>query len=269
MNVFLQEWRMGRKSLYSWIISLLVLTGFFMMFYNTLSSQMNDLLKLLESFPVEFQQAFGVDNFKFGGAVGFYSFILTYVLLAGCIQAMNLGVATLSAEVRDKTADFLYAKPVSRPMIITQKILAVLAQIVLTNICFATGTWFIIQLAIRGTSQGTIDLRLYLLLTGTLLLLQVFFVAIGLIVSAFIRRIRTVLPISMGVVFFFYILYLLNDTLKNEKLAFLSPFSYFELGRILETEAYELKFVITFAVLVIVFIGATYGIYMKKDLPSI
>jgi ABC-2 type transport system permease protein len=182
---------------------------------------------------------------------------------------MNLGVATLSAEVRDKTADFLYAKPVSRPMIITQKILAVLSQIILTNLCFAAGTWFIIQMAIRGTSQGTIDFRLYLLLTGTLLLLQIFFVAIGLIVSAFIRRIRTVLPVSMGVVFFFYILYLLNETMKNEKLAFLSPCTYFELARILETEAYELKFVVTFAVLVMVFIGATYGIYMKKDLPSI
>lgn len=269
MNVFRQEWRMGLKSVITWTVSILALTAFFMMFYTSLASQMADLLKLLESFPIEFQQAFGVNNFEFGGAIGYYSFILTYVLLAGCIQAMNIGVSTLSAEVRDKTADFLYAKPVSRPAIITQKILAAFAQIGLTSLCFLICNWFILKMAIQGTGQEDIDLNAYLLLTCTLAFLQVFFVCIGLFISAFIKRIRTVLPISMGVVFFLYILYVLNQTLDNAELAFLSPFSYFDLGEVLANRAYELKFVIAFAVLVVLFIGSTYRSYMKKDLPAI
>jgi ABC-2 type transport system permease protein len=145
----------------------------------------------------------------------------------------------------------------------------VFTQLALTNIVFIGCTWFIIRIISGGTGDGGVDFKMYLLLTGTLAFLQAFFASLGLFISAFMRRIRTVLPISMGIVFFFYILFVLNQTLRSEKLAFISPFGYFELAKILASGAYEQKFMITFAVLFVVFISATYYLYTKKDLPSI
>jgi len=106
-------------------------------------------------------------------------------------------------------------------------------------------------------------------LTGALFFLQVFFASIGLLVSVTLKRIRTVLPISLGVVFFFYILYLLNETLQNEHLAYLSPFSYFKMGDILVSQAYQARFLISFSILTLVCVAATYVSYTRKDLPSI
>ena len=136
---------------------------------------------------------------------------------------MNLGVSILSAEVREKTGDFLFVKPVKRTKIITLKIVAVLIELGIVNIVICLANLIIINLV----SKEAFDIKLYLLLTGTLLFIQLFFASLGLAVSVFLRRIRTVLPISMGVVFLFYIIYLLNQTLEDPKLAWISPFWIF------------------------------------------
>jgi ABC-2 type transport system permease protein len=269
MNILLQEWRMGRKSLIVWIVSLISTMVLFMSFYAPLAKDMSDFIELVKGFPKEFADAFGISNISFGGIISFYSFVMTYVLLAGSVQAMNLGVSVLSAEVRDKTADFLYAKPVKRSRIITWKLITTALQLLLTSLCFGVTSWIVLKLFNQAGNQETIDFGLFVLMTGGLLFLQIFFAAIGLLVSVLLKRIRTVLPISLGVVFFFYVLYLLNETLQNAKLAYLSPFSYFKMGDILVDHAYQAGFVISFAILVVVFVAAAYGVYTRKDLPSI
>jgi ABC-2 type transport system permease protein len=242
---------------------------FFMVMYPAMAKEMDLFLKILESFPKEVLQAIGLSSISFGGTIGFYSFVMTYVLLAGSVQAMNLGVASLSAEVRDKTADFLYTKPVSRPQIINSKMLAVLVQLLLTSLVYGLFSWLILVAVNRSVSSADLDFRLFLLLTAPLAWLQLFFASLGLCASVFLKRIRTVLPISMGVVFFFYVLFVLNQTLKNAELAFLTPFNYFELNKILLDGAYEAKYVFTMAVLVALLVSIAHLACQKKDLPSI
>lgn len=270
MNIFREEMRRGLKSLITWTLSLIIITFLFMMIYPSMSPQMAEFTKVIESFPVEFRQAFGMTNLTDGGFIGFYSFIFIFVLLAGAIQATNLGVSSLSMEVRDKTADFLYAKPVSRCRIVTAKIASVLAQILIVSVVFILSAWFILAAANRASStESKLDVTLFFLMTCTLFLLQLIFAGIGLMISAFLRRIRTVLPVSMGVVFFFYTLFILNQTLDSAELGLISPFSYFDLNKIMENKAYDPKYLIVASVLFVICIAATYRIYMKKDLPSI
>ncbi len=269
MNILRQELRMYRKSLLTWAISLPVITLFFLLIFPSMAKDMDLFMELLKSFPAELVKALGVSNISMGGILGFYSFIMIYVLLAGSIQAMNLGVSVLSAEVRDKTADFLYAKPVSRQKVICMKIAAVFIQIAVTNIVFGLTSWLFLLWINSSISKNPVDFRLFVLLTGPLLLLQILFASLGLLVSALLRRIRTVLPISMGVVFFFYILYVLNQTLDNATLAYLSPFSYFELADILADGAYEINYLVTMILLTSVFIFFANRSYLRKDLPSI
>lgn len=269
MNVFWQEWRMGRQSLVTWALSLVGLTIFFMLLYPSISEHIDAFLEIVKSFPPAFREALGIQYIELG-AVGYYSFILLYVLLAGSVQAMNLGVSVLSAEVRDKTADFLYAKPISRPRLITAKTLSVLFQLILTNIIFSAAAWLtILTVNSQVDHRAAIETHRFLLLTGSLFLLQLFFAALGLFVSSFLARIRTVLPISLSVVFFFYVLHLLNETLQNEALAFLSPFSTFNPGTIIRNGRYETRYLLASLLLIAGFIAWTYRAYMRKDLPAI
>ena len=265
MNVLLQELRMGKKSLIVWCLSLVGTLGVFMLMYPLMAEQVADIEKIFESFPEAFRKALGLTITSLGDVLGYYSFAFLYIVLAGSVQAMNLGVSVLSAEVRDKTGDFLFVKPLKRSKIITIKIAAVLIQIAIVNVIMSLGNFLMLKLV----SDQAFDVSHYLLLTGSLLFLQIFFAALGLAVSVFLKRIRTVLPISMGVVFMFYIIFLLNQTLDDAKLAWISPFGYFDMNYINENIAYEGKFLAAWLVLNIVFVFFTYRVFTKKDLPSI
>ena len=270
MNIFRQELRMDFKSFAGWLVSLLVLTWFFAQMYTVIAGQLDAFLRLLDNFPKELVQAFGIEMMTLGSITGFYAFILTYILMAASIQALGLGISTFSAEVRDKTADFLYAKPVSRNGILAQKALAVLVQVVVTNLVYLSVTYLILT-AINAavTPDNPLDTGTFLLLGGSMFMLQAIFASMGLLISSFLKRIRTVLPISMGVVFFFYFLSVLNDTLEVEELAYLTPFAYFDRSSILTDGMYETRFVLLTIVLVAVFTVLAWRLFSKKDLPAI
>jgi ABC-2 type transport system permease protein len=265
MNILLQELRMARKSLIIWCVSLVGILAFFMLLYPPVSDQLDEFQKVFNSFPLQFQQAFGLENLNIANILGFYQFVFTYILLAGAIQAMNLGVSIISAEVREKTGDFLFVKPVTRNRVVSMKILAVLIEILVTNGVVFVGALITVALL----SENSFDLKLFMLLTLSLLFIQIFFASLGLFISVFLRRIRTVLPISMGVVFIFYIVYLLNETIKDEKLGLISPFGYFKLSDIARTMNYDSPSLLLWFFLVGLFIFLTYRLFAKKDLPSI
>lgn len=265
MNILIQELKMEWKSLLIWCIALIGTLYLFMLIYPLLASQMADFQKVFESFPIEFQRAMGAENLNLGNILGFYTFALTYILLAGAVHAMNLGVSVLSSEVRDKTGDFLFVKPVSRKRIISMKMLAVLIQIVIINAAFFIASWFILNMI----SSTSFDTKLFMLLTGTLFFIQIFFASFGFFISVFLRRIKTVLPISMGVVFLFYIIFLLNETLKDIKLGYISPFDYFSLSAISKNMSYNSVYLVLWTFLVFMFVYLTFHVFGKKDLPSI
>lgn len=260
---------MNRKSLLTWAITLPLLSFFFMLMYPALFKEMESFIKVLESFPIEFRNAFGLSGDSFNNILGFYSFILTYILVAGGVQAMNLGVSSLSMEVRDKTCDFLYSKPVSRIKIMYSKVLCILAQIIITNIAFYLISFITLSSINSSMGLNSLDLKQFFFLTFSLFMIQVFFACIGLFVSAFLKRIRTVLPVSLGIVFFFYIIFVLNQTLKLESLSFMSPFGYFELSNIIKNSSYELKYIIGMLIVCALSLVFAEFTYAKKDMPSI
>ncbi|MGV8906377.1 MAG: ABC transporter permease subunit [Acetobacterium sp.] len=265
MNILAQELKMEWKSLVIWCLSLIGGLLLFMLLYPLIASQLADFQKIFDSFPIEFRRALGVANLELGGVLSYYTFTLTYILLAGAVQAMNLGVSVLSAEVRDKTGDFLFVKPVSRSRVISMKMLSVLVQILITNAVFFLVSWITLNMV----STKSFDPKLFGLLTGTLFFIQIFFASFGFFISVFLRRIKTVLPISMGVVFLFYIIFLLNQTLKDLKLSYISPFGYFDLSKISMNLSYDLPYVLLWSIFVALFVYLTFELFVKKDLPSI
>ncbi|MBC3889209.1 ABC transporter permease subunit [Acetobacterium paludosum] len=265
MNILKQELRMGRKSLIIWCLSLAGILVLFMLIYPSISSQLEDFQKVFKSFPIEFQRALGIADLQLNTILSYYQFPFTYILLAGAVQAMNMGVAVISSEIREKTGDFLFVKPVTRNRIISMKIMAVLVQILITNAFVFVAALITVSIL----SAEPYNVKLFVLITSSLLFIQIFFASLGLFVSAFLRRIRTVLPISMGVVFIFYIVFLLNETLKDDKLGLISPFGYFDLSELSKTMNYDSLYLLLWFVLVGLFIFLTFRLFARKDLPSI
>ena len=179
---------------------------------------------------------------------------------------MNLGVSILSKEFRERTADFLLVKPVSRAIIVSAKLLAAFTTIIATNIVFVQQLPLIANI-VKNTDYSD---KLFFMINLTLFFVQLIFLAIGVFISVFFNKIKNVLPISLGLVFGFYMTGALLATGKDaEALRFISPFKYFDIYHIIKNSSYETSYLILSAVIIVVSIAVSYLIYCKKDIHAV
>jgi ABC-2 type transport system permease protein len=265
MNILMHELRAYRKSTIIWLLSLIGIMILFMSMYPAFSQDAEELTRLLEGYPEAFRKAFALDLENFFTILGFYSYALTFIVLAGSIQAMNIGVAIVSKEVREKTADFLLTKPVTRTAILTAKLCAALVSLLITNIVYVAA-------ALMMASQVKVEdfsLKDFLLLSLILLMVQLMFLALGIIISVLARKIKSVLTVSLTTVFSFYFLGMLGGRTGDTAVRYLSPFKYVDTAYVLKYSGYESSFLVAGAVLIVVAVAASYVVYSKKDIHAV
>jgi ABC-2 type transport system permease protein len=191
--------------------------------------------------------------------------ILAFVVLCGGVQAMNLGMTILSKETRERTAEFLLVKPVSRTAIVTTKVLAALTVLLVTDVLYYAVAWIISSTVRQSSYSG----GLFFMINLTILFVQFVFFAIGAVVSVFFDRLRSVLPVSLGTVFGCYIIGALIAAGKDDWARFISPFRYFDYVYIINNSRYETPYLITGAIIVVASVVTCYFVYAKKDIHAI
>ncbi|WP_312470620.1 ABC transporter permease subunit [Neobacillus sp.] len=265
MNIFLHELRAYRKSTIIWSISLTLIVVFYLSLYPSFAHDAEEFTKILEGYPEAIRNALGINLGGFFTILGFYCFPLSFITLCGAIQAMNLGTSIVSKEVREKTADFLLTKPVTRTKILTSKLLAALTAIILTNIVYLAAA------SIMAFQVKTEDFsfKLFIMLSLTLFFVQLIFLALGLIISVIVSKLKSVLTVSLGTVFAFYFLGMLSGTPGEEAKRYISPFKYFDTAYIMKHASYESSFLIAGAIIIILAIVASYFVYTKKDIHAV
>lgn len=265
MNIYKYEFRKYLKSTTIWTFSIIALLFFYLALFPSFASEAEQFEKVIQQFPETFRKAFGLNQMSFSTIGGFYNFTFSYIVLIAGIFAMKLGVDIMSKEVREKTADFLLVKPVNRISIMLPKFLASLTHIILMNIVYII---FAI-IAVELFKNNDYNKETFYLVTFSMFLIQLFLLSLGLLIGTIVKRLKSVLPISLGVVFGFYIIKLLNDTIEDSKLSFLTPFEYFDISYIAENISYSTSHLLFSILLSIVFVVASYIIYEKRDVPSV
>ncbi|MDA8441649.1 MAG: ABC transporter permease subunit [Peptococcaceae bacterium] len=265
MNIYLHELSMYRKSTLVWSLAIVALVVVMLAMFPAFAQDAAGVQKILQGYPAAVRQAIGLNLSTITSFLGFYSFIYLYVMLCGAIQAMNLGTSILSQEVRDKTADFLLTKPVTRQKIMTAKILAALTCLVLTNICFFAAA----TIMARAVNTASYSRQIFLLLTATVFLVQLMFLTLGILISVLMPKIKSVLSISLGTVFGLFILNMFGSTLGDTTLRYLTPFKYYDPAYIIKHSAYETSFVVVEILFIVVAISASYFLYARKDINPV
>jgi len=265
MNIYKHELRLYFKSTVIWIVSLVAIVLFFVSIFPSFKDSAEAMNQILDAFPDGLKNALGLSAMDLSSVIGFFGFMFSYITLVAGVQAMNLGLSVLSNEQRDKTADFLLAKPVRRIEIVHAKLLAALTYIVLTNLVFFIVTF----VSIMAISDGSVSSLVLILFLGSLFLTQLFFLGLGMLMSVFMDKLKTVIPVSLGVVFGFFIINLLNESIDGKPLKFLTPFAYFNTSYIYEHIAFETPWLILNCTLAITFTIGAYLKYIKKDVPSV
>jgi ABC-2 type transport system permease protein len=233
--------------------------------YPAIYSEGAHFKDMLAGYPASIRAVLGVTLESVTTLLGFYSMIIAFVVLCGGIQAMNLGISMLSKEMRERTADFLLVKPVSRAAVVTAKVLAALTVFLITDVVYYAGASVIASIVKQSSYSG----GLFFMVNLTLLFVQLMFFAIGAVVSVFFDRLRSVLPISLGTVFGCYIVGALIAAGKDDWARFISPFRYFDYSYIIQNSRYEIPYLITGAIIVIVSIVTCYFVYARKDIHAV
>ncbi|MBM7571111.1 ABC transporter permease subunit [Aquibacillus albus] len=265
MNMFWHEMKANQRSSLLWTLTLMVLISVFFSMFPTFSKEVDSLRKALEGFPDALLRSLNFDVNNFSSILGFYAYVFAYISLCGAIQASSLGIGILSKETREKTADFLLTKPVTRQQVITAKLCAAFSSILLTNIGFIVAATTMAHIVKNNPLNETI----FFMISISLFFIQLIFLAVGALAATIISKIKSVLPYSLAIVFLFFIISMFASSTGDDKLRYLTPFQYFDALSIIKQEGYDLTFVLLSIVVIACSLTASYVLYLKKDIHAV
>ncbi|MDF2858368.1 MAG: transporter permease [Neobacillus sp.] len=264
MNIFLHELKSYRRSIILWACSMTFLAVVYIFLFKGLEHDIESFKFFLDNMPAMIKKGFNILVDSISTLEGFYSFVFSFVILCGAIQAMNLGTAMVTKEIRDKTVDFLMTKPVSRMNIMTSKLMAAFFVLLITNIIYL-GLTILTAVAV----VEAFHLKIFFMISLTMFFVQLIFMALGTLISVIAGKIKSVISVSLSTVFGFYILGSLGSFLGEEKVRYFSPFRYFDAAYIMKHAAYETSFVVIGIAFLIVAITSSYLVYLKKDIHAV
>jgi ABC-2 type transport system permease protein len=266
MNIYLHEFKMNTRSVITWSIGISALIVFYMSVFSSIAVDAEAMNEMMAEFPEEFLMAFGMDGIDLSSVLGFFGMIILFVQLCVAIQAANYGFSLVSVEERELTADFLLTKPVGRPKILTSKLLAAITGLAITNLVIWISSFAVISMFRDERPYETKTLVLLLL---TITFLQLFFLSVGMFISLFKKRIRSVTPYSMGLVFWLYILSAFSSMIGDDILSNITPFKHFEANYIVSNGAFDTPLVLFSVSLIIISIVGSYILYTRRNIHSV
>ena len=260
MTVFKHELRQGRSALIIWTAAISFMLGICIVIYPEMSTQMGDISAMFADMG-SFSQAFGMDRINFGEFLGFFGVECGNVLgLGGAFFAALLGISALAKEEKEHTAEFLLTHPVSRTRVITEKLCAVIVQIVIMNLAVIAVT--ALSVLIIGEEA---DIKTFALLFLSFFLMQLEVAAVTFGISAFLRR--GSLGIGLGLAAVFYFMNIVANLIDETSfLKYITPFGYTESADIIADGALNGGYLAVGMALAAIGVILAFWKYGRKDI---
>lgn len=256
MNIFKFEIKNNLKFILYWVVAICLLSLLYISFYPMLEGELSSFEKIMSNYPDAIVKALGFDAKLITSLTGYYAtFVLNFVILFSTICSSILGFSIIAKDLTFKRTEFLYTKPVKREEIILSKITSGLFLLLIFNIIFAIFNFSILIF------MGELKLKVFLLSTFVIFLMQVIFYSISLIVSVFLKS-KTNVGSGISLVFLFYIL---GFALSNDFRIFI-PFKYYDMNYIINNLSYEYEFIVINLIIFISAIVFNIMFYRKGDL---
>jgi len=266
-NIFKFEMKHHLKSVLLWLLGITLIQLMMMALFPTFANDSELVNKMLENYPEELLKGFGMDSaMSLSSITGFLVFAFSYVQLCLAIQSSYLGFSILSKEERALTADFLISKPVKRSSIISAKLLAALLSIFITLIF----TFFITLISIElFKGDSTYDVKSIIWLFISMHFFQWLYLAIGLVISVSLKKIKNVMSFTLALSLGTYILNALKAIIGGDALGWFTPFYYFDLSYTLANNGFRtLEFLVSIALMTAAVL-ATYILYTRRNIASL
>ena len=264
MNIFLRELKAHRKAIIIWSIAMIIFVYAGMQKYGTMVGQdgAEEFMNIINAMPRFLQAMLGISSLDITSPIGYYGVLFSYLLFMAAIHASMLGSNIIVKEERDKTAEFLMAKPVSRKRIVTFKLLASLINILIFNLV----TFITCTLILKNFTSEAIGKEMILSIIGCFFV-QIIFLSIGVGIASIFKKYNKAGVTTMGIMLFTFVLSLIIDI--SDKINFLkifTPFQYFEAKDFIVNGSLNIWFILLTMGIVGIILFFAYKEYAKRDL---
>ena len=254
----------------SMLIWTIVLCSFIMLdmaFYQVfLKEGMFDKIKPILNSPImaPMVKGFGVEFEKLTNVLGFYVIrnVPIIMLLTGIFSILN-GTTIFANEEFEKTAEFLYTKPLTRTDIFISKSLTCFTLTTIINICVVIIGFVSLEIFKNSEYSRTT----YFIHTIFGFLFSYLFAAAGFTLAVIAKRGRGLFPISVGIVLGTYFLDLISKTTKSaEFLGYISPFEYVDTNVLVSNYYIHTSNLLFFLLTTLILFIISFRIFLKKDI---
>ena len=260
MTLVIHELKQEKRSFAIWTCSISLLLMICVFVFPEMKEEMDSVGDMFASMG-GFSAAFGMDRLNFGTLTGFYAIECGNILgLGGAFYAALIGAAALSKEEKGRTAEFLLTHPISRVRVLTEKLAAIMIQVITMNL-------IILALALASMSiiGEEIPWKEVMLLHLAYFMLQVELAGLCFGISAFLRRGST--GIGLGLAAMLYFLNLIaNMTDGMEFLTYITPFGYCDGADIVSASHMKHSLVLLGLAYAAAAVSAGYWWYTRKDI---
>lgn len=265
MNIYLREMNANKKSLIIWAICMILFVWMGMQKYQAFvgdGASLANLNQMMESMPKVLLTLWGISKFDITNAIGFFGILYPFLLLMAGIHAGMLGAGMVAKEERDKTVEFLMAKPVSRYKILTAKIMAILTHLVVFNIV----TYLTSVVVLKSLTNESLFMPMLLSMIGTFFV-QMLFAAIGVGFATMNKNYKKSGSMTVFILLGTYFVSTFIDMSdKFNFLGFLTPFKYFDATELLLDKTLNIGYTILTIIIITVITAFSYRKYAKRDL---
>jgi ABC-2 type transport system permease protein len=263
--IFRRELKSNAKGLVVWSLVLGGLVLMMMSVYPSFAEDARMAEEMLDVFPEPIARVFGMDTLNLGSYTGFYGVEAHLInTLVGSVYAALLAGGMLAKEENDRTAEFLLSKPVTRTAVTLQKLAAVLFNLFILNLVIA-----IVSFACTGFADEAVEtdiLAWYLIAT---FLLHATVASVSFLLSAVMRRTRSIASLALGIVFLSYALHVaagLSD--RFDVLRRVSLFSFTDAAAIAKHGGLAMPDAAAMALISLLCIAGAIGYYRNKDIAG-
>lgn len=260
--MFFQELRNRRRSQIGWVIAIIVFMALSVVKFDSLSQDAAASQALLDQFPATVQAIFGMTGLDLSSLSGYFGVLFIYILVILAVHAGMLGAGVLADEERDKTTEFLLAKPRSRSAIVTQKFLAGLVYVAALW-CVVVITTIGSTLALTNTGEFMRDFWWFMLALG---LTQLTVFSLGMLAASLTNNPKLPTRLVAMVVLVSYLIFALVKLAPSVSvLKYISLFCYFDAVNIIRDGKLDVLSLVVFGALFVISIVGTYIFYRRRD----
>ncbi len=230
-HVFCRELRANLKGLLLWLAALTAFAAIGFFEYGGIAAADEGINALFDLMPRMVRVMFGMGALPIHTPEGYYVCMFFWLCLMTFTHASLLGATLLSKEERDKTAEFLFVRPLSRARVVQGKMLAGAVNVLFMALtAWAVTLWIFLP----QTGGRTLAAGIHLSMLGMLACQLVFF-SVGMLGAAALRTHQQATLFAAGFVVATYLISVLLEMAGTlDFLNFLSPFRYFYAVGVLE-----------------------------------